>query len=570
LTDAGVPANGSYDLSFALYDALSGGNRIGGPITNGATVVSNGLFVAQLDFGPAAFTGASTWLDIAVRTNAGDTFATLSPRQALTPEPYSIFAATASSVVAGSVVTSLNGHKDDVTLLPGANVTITPSGNSFTIAAAGVGGSGIWGLNGSSTYYNGGHVGIGTSSPGETLTIAGVGNYNTGLKLTGNSTGGTGLAIENTAAGGHKYSMFSASSADAIGAGGFGLYDDTSGTYRMAINANGKIGIGTVTPAAQLTVGGDWDGQQGALTLSALVPSLRLTGGLGTTIGTSWVMQEGADSTGNLEFSSRSFSLPDWSLALTLTPSGQVGIGTSNPQENLTIAGVSSYNNGLKLTGSTTAGAGLTLESTATGGHKYAIFSANTGEGVGAGGFGIYDDSVGAYRFAIKANGNVGIGTANPQSALDINGTTQTKILIITGGADVAEPFEMSGERLAEGSVVVIDEENPGQLKLSAEPYDTRVAGIISGANGIHPGIRLQQNGLIERGQNVALSGRVYVQADATFGSIRPGDLLTTSRTPGHAMKVTDHANAKGAILGKAMSGLKEGRGMVLVLVTLQ
>jgi hypothetical protein len=46
--------------------------------------------------------------------------------------------------------------------------------------------------------------------------------------------------------------------------------------------------------------------------------------------------------------------------------------------------------------------------------------------------------------------------------------------------------------------------------------------------------------------------------------------MLTTSSTPGHAMKVTNHAKAQGAILGKAMTGLKNGRGAVLVLVTLQ
>lgn len=68
----------------------------------------------------------------------------------------------------------------------------------------------------------------------------------------------------------------------------------------------------------------------------------------------------------------------------------------------------------------------------------------------------------------------------------------------------------------------------------------------------------------------MALSGRVYVRADATFGAIKPGDLLTTSDTPGHAMKVTDHLQAQGAILGKAMSALDDGRGFVLVLVTLQ
>ena len=82
--------------------------------------------------------------------------------------------------------------------------------------------------------------------------------------------------------------------------------------------------------------------------------------------------------------------------------------------------------------------------------------------------------------------------------------------------------------------------------------------------------IALHQEGVLEGGQNVSLSGRVYVRADAAFGAIKPGDLLTTSDTPGHAMKVTEPGKAQGAILGKAMTGLKEGKGMVLVLVTLQ
>jgi hypothetical protein len=80
----------------------------------------------------------------------------------------------------------------------------------------------------------------------------------------------------------------------------------------------------------------------------------------------------------------------------------------------------------------------------------------------------------------------------------------------------------------------------------------------------------MQQQGLLEGGKNVALTGRVYVQASSSNGAIQPGDLLTTSTIPGHAMKVTDHARAQGAILGKAMTGLSDGSGMVLVLVTLQ
>jgi DNA-binding beta-propeller fold protein YncE len=174
------------------------------------------------------------------------------------------------------------------------------------------------------------------------------------------------------------------------------------------------------------------------------------------------------------------------------------------------------------------------------------------------------------FGIAIDTGGNVGIGTEAPLARLDVRGTTRTCVLTITGGCDLAEPFPMNASDAPKGSVVVIDDENPGRLKLSDRAYDTRVAGIVSGANGINPGISLQQEGALEGGQNVALSGRVYVQADAAFGAIKPGDLLTTSCTPGHAMKVNDHAKAQGAILGKAMSPLKEGKGMVLVLVTLQ
>jgi hypothetical protein len=144
--------------------------------------------------------------------------------------------------------------------------------------------------------------------------------------------------------------------------------------------------------------------------------------------------------------------------------------------------------------------------------------------------------------------------------------------ITIEGGADLAEPFTITASQndVPQGAVVVIDEQNPGHLKLSDQSYDTRVAGVVSGANGINPGIQMQQQGLLEGGKNVALTGRVYVQADTSNGAIKPGDLLTTSTTPGHAMKVTDHARAAGAILGKAMTGLSGGNGMVLVLVTLQ
>jgi hypothetical protein len=169
-------------------------------------------------------------------------------------------------------------------------------------------------------------------------------------------------------------------------------------------------------------------------------------------------------------------------------------------------------------------------------------------------------------------SGIIRIGTAGTQTATYLVGTVSVPVLTITGGSDLAEPFKISGadRPVPQGAVVVIDEANPGHLKLSNQAYDARVAGVVSGANGIHPGIQMQQQGLLEGGRDVALSGRVYVQAEAMHGAIKPGDLLTTSDIPGYAMKVTDHLRAQGAILGKAMTALKQGQGMVLVLVTLQ
>ena len=81
-------------------------------------------------------------------------------------------------------------------------------------------------------------------------------------------------------------------------------------------------------------------------------------------------------------------------------------------------------------------------------------------------------------------------------------------------------------------------------------------------------GVRL---GVDQFDYDVALAGRVYCNVDATERGIEPGDLLTTSATAGHAMKATDSVRANGAILGKAMESLEEGRqGQILVLVTLQ
>ena len=146
LNHAGSPATGLHDFTFNVFDVEAGGTALATTVVLAAVPVTNGVFTVSLDFGPGLFTGAKRWLEIGVRTNGSvAAYSVLSPRQALTPSPYAIFATTsglASNVVNGSVVKSLNGLKDSVTLAAGSNVTIMPSGNTLTIATTGAGGSG--------------------------------------------------------------------------------------------------------------------------------------------------------------------------------------------------------------------------------------------------------------------------------------------------------------------------------------------------------------------------------------------------------------------------------------------
>lgn len=160
------------------------------------------------------------------------------------------------------------------------------------------------------------------------------------------------------------------------------------------------------------------------------------------------------------------------------------------------------------------------------------------------------------------------VATASLSSS---EGKLTVRCLEITGGCDLSEQFEITGGALVQaGMVVSVDPSRPGKLRLSSEAYDSTVAGIVSGAGNVRTGLIMSQKGTLEGRHPVALTGRVYCLADTTNGAIKPGDLLTTSSRHGHAMKVTDHARSQGAIIGKAMTGLNEPTGSVLVLVSLQ
>ncbi len=138
---------------------------------------------------------------------------------------------------------------------------------------------------------------------------------------------------------------------------------------------------------------------------------------------------------------------------------------------------------------------------------------------------------------------------------------------IFLNGADCAEDFAMTGTADA-GTVVVIRDEEI--LAPSDEAYDKKVAGVIAGAGSYRPAIILNRGHAAQEHRPVSLIGRAYCKVDADYSAIEAGDLLTTSATPGHAMKASDPQRAFGAVIGKALRPLREGRGVIPILIAMQ
>ena len=179
-------------------------------------------------------------------------------------------------------------------------------------------------------------------------------------------------------------------------------------------------------------------------------------------------------------------------------------------------------------------------------------------------------------HFIINTDGRVGIGTTAPTHKLHVGGSVKVEGSIevaddvVLAGADCAEEFDIDPASDVEpGTVMVI---GPDQLlQHSSRPYDTRVAGIISGAGDRRPGVVLGRRHGPTSGPRVplALSGTVHCNVDASTSPIETGDLLTTSDREGRAMRAIDSTRAFGAIVGKALGGLDSGVGTIPVLVTL-
>lgn len=168
-----------------------------------------------------------------------------------------------------------------------------------------------------------------------------------------------------------------------------------------------------------------------------------------------------------------------------------------------------------------------------------------------------------------KTADHPGIFAKGPRLAARFDGNVEVTGDVVLTNADCAEDFDIANAGSVEpGTVMVLGEE--GTLHQSQQAYDKRVAGVISGAGNCRPAIVLDKQPTRGRRLPIALLGKVFCKVDAETAPVEAGDLLTTSDTPGHAMKASNSAKAFGSVIGKALRPLSEGRGLIPVLIALQ
>ena len=190
----------------------------------------------------------------------------------------------------------------------------------------------------------------------------------------------------------------------------------------------------------------------------------------------------------------------------------------------------------------------------------------------------IINNSVGVQTVFIGGDGaEIQLGAAgddgdlyvkNDQGVTTIHLSGQTGDIILEN-ADAAEEFDVAeSESIEPGTVVVIGDD--ATLHQSTHSYDTRVAGVVTGAGDTRPGIILGRRRSSRTRMPIALAGKVTCKVDATREPIAVGDLLTTSPTPGHAMKASEPLRAFGTVIGKALKPQRGGTGVIPILVALQ
>jgi trimeric autotransporter adhesin len=349
----------------------------------------------------------------------------------------------------------------------------------------------------------------------------------------------------------------------------------TSLTNSLLFQAGSAVGLGTKTPSAKLDVESSSTNQPAILgnnSATSGTPS-GVTGLANFSSGNGVFGFNSATSGGNGVFgiSIATSGFGNGVNGQTSSPNGQGVFGTNTATSGYAagVTGTTASSNGPGVNGfstSATGGFGV-VGAAATNGT--AIFGINQfcTNGVCprvAGIAGLFDTGTGGTVLLGQAN-DVSVFRVDDTGKGFFDGGTQT------GGADFAESVAVakSGDHHEPGDLLVIDTAARRQLKLASEPYSQLVAGIYS----TKPGVLATTHRMDESTANeipLAIVGIVPCKVSAENGAIQPGDLLVTSSTPGYAMKGTDRSKMLGAVVGKALEPLSDGKALIQVLVTLQ
>jgi hypothetical protein len=558
-TDGSPLPDGEYSVQFTIYDAEADGT----PLWNETQTVMQigGVFGAKLGsvtaFPGDLFADGNRWLAIKIGDDPE-----MGQRVQFTPSPWSIFSANAGAD------DDWTFSDDDIYRLDG-NVGIgteTPQGK---LEVATTGKHAIWATTDNIPVYAHRESTSGTwpavhgecdslDSDGSAvrgiITCTSPGVHSAGVRGINKGTGGDGIGVYGSQDG-SGWGVFGTTP---NGIGVQGSSEDGTGVLGAA-GGTGSIGVyGLATGDSCIGVFGIGLGQGGYA---------GYFNGRGCFMGDLGIhVQEPQASVDALNYSGlpavRGSSTGTGVYGVHSDTSGTLpGVWGATDSVSASATGVRGMVNSTSPGGSS---AGVRGHNNGTGAAGIGVWGSQDGSGYGV--YGYTPSGRGVYGLSVDGVGVYGRCTNGYAGFFD--GTVSVKVLEITG-ADVAEKFPVS-EEVPPGMVVAIDPDNPGQLRLARGEYNRLVAGVVSGAGDIPTGAVLGNLPGCEDASPIALSGRVWVWCDATEQPIEPGDMLTTAACPGHAMKVTDYQKAQGAMLGKAMTSLKEGRGLVLVLVGLQ
>jgi hypothetical protein len=460
LSDGNALANGTYDIQFKLFDALTSGAQVGSSVTNAAVSVANGIFTVGLDFGSSSFPGADRFLEIAVRpAGSVNPYTVLSPRQPFTSTPYAIQALkaatadTLSSACVGCVLTVTGGNSafqnSDTFAGFGAGASTTPSAtpngnlNSFFGASAGhtntTGGentffgadAGYWNLTGQGNSFFGDFAGnLNSAGNNNSFFGSGAGYSNTGFgnSFFGQQSGNSNSSGTNNSFLGIQAGIGSTQGNNNTFLGALAGGANTVGGNNTLVGSGANVGANNLTNATAIGANSGVS-QSNSLVLGSINGVNSATSDTRVGIGTTSPGYPLTVSSTTAGYSAFITNSGDGNNALYASSNGGIGVYGTTPS----YVGVwGDGGTGIGLRGTAASGWGLVAACTtcSSGGaawfrggnvlvdNSMTVSGSMTASGVTANG-------------NLTAAGNVGIGTTTPAAKLDVENSSGTDSLYV-------------------------------------------------------------------------------------------------------------------------------------------